>query len=900
MVKKLLLFLPFLLLTSVNANKFCFYDNFNLFCNEDGKYQQSFSQLIIKPKIIESSSSLSSSSIISDSLSSSSENNEPQTLTCPDYYTYGSGKKNRCYVNPIYDHINNTCTYSPKEIPSSEDPCKIGTCDPDTGEIVYKNNPVYCFVPEDKNDIVPVDNDRDVVNVKIEFNETEPCKNVNNTCVAALYNTTCTSYNDNYECEWSWSDKECKCVKKQVDLKSVCKGEYIIDINNYKNSIYVLRTTNTSNYCQETKLYLKSDIGCMARWCNNDENSICFDSLYHPMNCPNLKSKIYDYTIPNSEYKVKVFVSYSNITECVNNPNKICTQATFTAHCNSLDPSYVCHPMSKNESNYNPEYPCSCDLINVIEDCPTYIDEDYEINLCYTSIIDNGICRYTYKESYEKNGLIFACNPETGKYENISATTTITLTPGYLVSKNTSIKTRDIRDFMNKENIGQNKQSIIKFSMKDRTPMKFMKYLKKQDEIIKIQQKNNLPDFNPEQKIRKIEYEIYDSVNVVENVINDTTDRIDAEQLLVTYFNTIIEQYINDTFKQFIDDITNSSGSLEYNNETYNEILNNIVEFINNVTNISLSELEQANNLTKRQMEIIKDQINDLEDNLKQLFRRPIYESILEVALLYVVEMKKLQDNTATEISQELNVVEKLVIEMDDELQQAKVVQGFVETPQTGTDVKPAEEQIGTNITGTGKDKDQIDKAVDKIQAVQYTVKKTTNDISMCLGSMKKTTMNANGEYSRLSYELASRIKEGVKLYQSIVDAIERVDTSEVYENASVGEDGIPGIEVVSRSKTFKPVTTRRIVREYTKIPEYNNVKLWIMYINNKYECQLSIISSDDSIACFKYEGKHYCINKELIHYTYINGKLTAIIYYEDLNIDYVTPQCPITFVGIE
>ena len=84
MVKKLLLFLPFLLLTSVNANKFCYYDNSNLFCNEDGKYQQSFSQSIIKPKIIESSSSLSSSSIISDSLSSSSENNEPQTLTCPD------------------------------------------------------------------------------------------------------------------------------------------------------------------------------------------------------------------------------------------------------------------------------------------------------------------------------------------------------------------------------------------------------------------------------------------------------------------------------------------------------------------------------------------------------------------------------------------------------------------------------------------------------------------------------------------------------------------------------------------------------------------------------------------------------------------------------------------------
>lgn len=952
MVKKLLLFLPFLLLTSVNANKFCYYDNFNLFCNEDGKYQQSFSQLIIKPKIIESSSSLSSSSIISDSLSSSSENNEPQTLTCPDYYTDESGI-NFCYEKPVYDIENNTCTYTIKEIQSSEDPCKIGTCDPDTSEIVYKNNPVYCFVPEDKNDTVIVDNE--TINVKIEFNEIEPCKNVNSTCVTTLYNATCIPYKDDYECEWSWSDKECKCVKKKIDLKSTCEDEYIINITDryYEGSMYIERTKNNTE-CLEKKynIYFNyaSSNACRAHFHWEQDETIITKTFPIPRYCPKLESKIYNYTIPNSTY-VKVFVSYSNITECAQYQYLGCIPATYTTHCSSLDPNYVCHPMANNESNYNPEYPCSCDLINVIEDCPTYIDEDDEINLCYTPNIDNGICRYTYKESYEKNGLIFACNPETGDYENISATTTITLTPGYLVSNNTNIKTRDI-------GISKRNEKIKKRAFKKRAKVvkgvgngnhkltKVVKCARRRHNQITLRKGNVLPKLGKEQKINNFIYKISNSAKNIESAINNTLDRIDSVQLLVVRFDTTIEQYINDTLEYFINNITNSSGSLEYNNEIYNEILNNIVEFINNVTNISLSELEQANNLTKRQMEIIKDQINDLEDNLKQLFRKPIYESILQQALSYADDMKKLQDNTATEISQELNIVKESVTEMCEnvtrictsvediplvELADKSAAELDGKLQQTGTDEKQELKQMQegdelSQVLTTEELKKMNEvmkgKIVNAMYKTEAVVEETNKYILTKLDYMKNITIRTNVEFSKQSNKLASFVKKkgtaALKKGQGLAAAADRVYTGEV--SGKLTEVEVLDIKDSSHLITerlyraIEPITfesrARHMVREYAEIPD-EIINLWIMHKNIEGEYNIGnadsddsnyfIVPSDSSIACFYYNDNHYCIDKELIHYTYDDkDELIAKIYYEDLDINNVTDSCPVTVISID
>ena len=105
--------------------------------------------------------------------------------------------------------------------------------------------------------------------------------------------------------------------------------------------------------------------------------------------------------------------------------------------------------------------------------------------------------------------------------------------------------------------------------------------------------------------------------------------------------------------------------------------------------------------------------------------------------------------------------------------------------------------------------------------------------------------------------------------------------------------------------------SAKKLVREYLESSEYKNVNLLIMHKNIEGEYNIGnadsddsnyfIVPSDSSIACFYYDYDHYCIDKELIRYAYNeNGELIAIIYYEDLNIDYVTPQCPITFVGIE
>ena len=60
------------------------------------------------------------------------------------------------------------------------------------------------------------------------------------------------------------------------------------------------------------------------------------------------------------------------------------------------------------------------------------------------------------------------------------------------------------------------------------------------------------------------------------------------------------------------------------------------------------------------------------------------------------------------------------------------------------------------------------------------------------------------------------------------------------------------------------------------------------------------IVPSDSSIVCFYYDDNHYCIDKELIHYTYDEkGELIAKIYYEDLDINNVTAPCPVTVISI-
>lgn len=838
----MLLYLPFLLLITVfaesqifmNDGKICYNDgNSNLFCNENSNHQQSFGQLTVQLDSIESS-----------------DNNETITITCPHFYTDGN-KNNYCFMNPIYDPDKNTCSYLPINITTSNNPCKIGTCNPNTGEIVYEDNPIYCFVPENREDTVTVIvtetidiSTEDEINIEvvdveetidvyIEFNEIEHCKNINNQCVISRYDATCIPMNNNYEC--MWLSGECKCIKRYIKPDSNCLST--TDLNTpYYHTYY--KKEIVDGICKTTEYDINPSFNpnmCIFNAHLYNIENYHFGGYYicpFRKYCPELKSKIYQINVSDGDYDVliDVLLSYSDIVKCMSY-NKECIPTKYTTHCDSLDPKYVCE-FVPNE----PENPCRCKLINSTDDCPVFVDYRGQPNNCYEPLFDGNVCHYTFKESYEENGLLFACNPETGNYENRSATTTISLTPGYLVSKN-KIKTRSIRNFERRAHTKGNAKRKARITTGNYKPINTGKYFMKT--FIKFRGNNNSVPTNEnqeEQNIFKSEMEIIDLDKNTENVVNYISNILNSTQSLVETSKKISDQIISDV-----------KSSLKNEDEICNK-LNTIKNFVVNVSYISSQELDKAKNLTKREMKKIKDQIDKLEKTVTDTFTSFKYKSELQQeALTYINKMKDLQVNVTNEVlkcQDYINISTKQLEEKISEIDNICPVKNLTEVEEF-------------------------------ITSLEVEVKDIADKISQNLTSMENIIKKANDELSTLSKNLENLIQ--------FLEDTKEIEAREEFE-------------------------TKINAREYS---ECKIVSLWLMYKKIGYvddngiiffdNLNIDIIPSDNSLACFYYNDNYYCIEKDRIQYLKdFNGDIIAYIYSEDININDFSGQFPVTVVSIE
>lgn len=201
-------------------------------------------------------------------------------------------------------------------------------------------------------------------------------------------------------------------------------------------------------------------------------------------------------------------------------------------------------------------------------------------------------------------------------------------------------------------------------------------------------------------------------------------------------------------------------------------------------------------------------------------------------------------------------------------------------------------------------------------------IEETNKYILIHLDSMKNITIRTNVEFSKQSYKLASFVEEkrraASKKDQGLAAAGDRVYTGEV--SGELTEVEVLDIKDSSHLITerlyraIEPITfesrAKHMVHEYTEIPEYEIINLLIMHKNIEGEYNIGntdsddsnyfIVPSDSSIVCFYYDYNHYCIDKELIRYTYDEGELIAKIYYEDLGINGVTTPCQVTVISID
>lgn len=744
--------------------------------------------------------------------------------------------------------------------------------------------------------------------------------------------TSCSSNNCNnfyYYIKFSDDKNECYIISFNYIYNNVKQYHYSTDYINFQISELFLKANNGNDFIYENvfnyvkiifrgveynnqdKTTFKDDVYMTCY--RNDKFDFCFlyslDSLLNminsffeyktftsklskdPFRCPILNPKIYSVNT-NGIYDVNVLETYSDI-EVDDNTNTI---TAYDTNCRSLDPGFVCEPMSTDDDNYKPEYPCSCRPNNSTDDCPVFIDYDGSPNKCYEPILDDeGNCYYTFKKSYEANGYMYVCNPETGNYDGKSTIKTLYITPGYIKSKNSNTNfKRDKRTFIrslgstvkkntleggryNWEKWEKMEGDAVEVAIK--TPnekelstddLVFM-YAMRQTESEKQVFQENYPFIQTVP-----EFETYNEYSekevVVTKQVNDTKEDINTVTSEVSHEVELAKKFTEQTRNSIINIIIETNEKLEDtgNINLISNLKNNILTFFNT----TLSQINVAEKFLEQKIENVTQQISETKESIVDKFNGTDYTVIIygdknrfyETVLDNINTANMIVEDVKIYTSDNLNIIKQNVecanITILNELEKLK-------------DPELSKEYISQKLTEM---KDYLlnvsDDALTKLTYINDYVNDNSPEVLNELSSVNDLFETLKGE---LTQQLSDKLEHSRGELKPEIGEL-KPDDVQFKRRENIG---------LLQREIKKPILLQR---EPMPSDNHDKTLYYVAYNKAGYMDKgtklliMNVIPSDDSKVCFNYEYNHYCCDKKLIHYEKDpDGKNIPYVWSEDL-----------------